>query len=259
MVSAGTHQASSIKVAEAAKVIENVQRDVNIALVNELSTLFYKLDIDTHAVLEAAKTKWNFLNFQPGLVGGHCIGVDPFYLTHKAAEVGFHPELILAGRRVNDNMPAHVANAVVKLMTKSGIEINSSNILILGLTFKENCPDIRNSKVFDVVKELEEFGCSVDIYDPLVDLGLLTEVVDVNNITTPNQGCYDAVVLAVAHDYFVNLSASELRRFGKETHILFDVKCTASRANRWQAIKIIGDITRFQTAYGIARQMHLGI
>lgn len=205
VISAGIYQAQSIKVAEAAKVIENTQRDINIAFVNELAMLFNKLGIDTNAVLDAASTKWNFLNFRPGLVGGHCIGVDPYYLTHKAQEAGYHPEIILAGRRINDNMGSYVASSIVKLMIKKGLKINGAKVLIYGITFKENCPDIRNSRVIDVVKELNEFGCEISISDPWADKNEVKHEYGLTTIDNPNPSEYDCVVLAVAHSQFKEL------------------------------------------------------
>lgn len=218
IIKAGTFKASSIKVAEAAKVIENTQRDINIAFVNELAMIFEKMHIDTTEVLKAAGTKWNFLKFNPGLVGGHCIGVDPYYLTHKAQELGYHPEIILAGRRINDNMGKYAANRVVKLMIKHDKKINKAKVLILGITFKENCPDIRNSRVIDVVKELNEFGCNVDVYDPWADKNEVLREYNLNLIENLNLNNYDAVVLAVAHDEFKNLDFSNLNA------VTFDIK-----------------------------------
>ena len=224
IITAGTHKASSIKVAEAAKVIENTQRDVNIALINELALIFNKLDIDTESVLEAAGTKWNFLPFRPGLVGGHCIGVDPYYLTHKAIEVGYKPEIILAGRRLNDNMGSYVADQVSKLMTKKRIHIVDANILIMGLTFKENCPDIRNTRVVDLVEEFEGFNCKVDVYDPWVDKDEAVHEYSIKPIDQPEAGKYDAILLAVAHDEFKALSVEQIKAFGKDNHVLYDIK-----------------------------------
>jgi UDP-N-acetyl-D-glucosamine/UDP-N-acetyl-D-galactosamine dehydrogenase len=224
IIVAGTHKASSIKVAEAAKVIENTQRDVNIALINELALIFNKLDIDTESVLEAAGTKWNFLPFRPGLVGGHCIGVDPYYLTHKAIEVGYNPEMILAGRRLNDNMGSYVADQVSKLMTKKRIHVVDSNILIMGLTFKENCPDIRNTRVVDLVEEFEGFNCNVDVYDPWVDRDEVVHEYGIKPIDRPVEGKYDAILLAVAHDEFKKLSLEQIKTFGKDNHVLYDIK-----------------------------------
>jgi len=224
IITAGTHKASSIKVAEAAKVIENTQRDVNIALINELAIIFNKLNIDTESVLEAASTKWNFLPFRPGLVGGHCIGVDPYYLTHKALEVGYNPEIILAGRTINDNMSFFIADQVTKLMSKKDISINGSNILMMGLAFKENCPDIRNTKVADLIEELNNFNCSVDVYDPWVNKLEAMHEYDIDLINTPLKGKYDAIVIAVAHDRFKDYSPNEIKDFGKDNHVIYDVK-----------------------------------
>ena len=210
--------------AEAAKVIENTQRDVNIALINELALIFNKLDIDTEAVLEAAGTKWNFLPFRPGLVGGHCIGVDPYYLTYKAIQVGYNPEMILAGRRLNDNMGTYIVQEVSKLMTKKSINIDNANILIMGLTFKENCPDIRNTRVVDLVEKFESLNCNVDIYDPWVDKVESKNEYNIQPIETPVKGNYDAVLLAVAHDKFKKLSIEEVRAYGKESYVLYDIK-----------------------------------
>ena len=220
----GTHKASSIKIAEAAKVIENTQRDVNIALINELALIFNKLNIDTESVLEAAGTKWNFLPFRPGLVGGHCIGVDPYYLTHKALEVGYNPEIILAGRTINDNMSFFIADQVTKLMSKKDISINGSNILMMGLAFKENCPDIRNTKVADLIEELNNFNCSVDVYDPWVDKLEAMHEYNVELINAPVKGKYDAIVIAVAHDKFKDYSLSQIKDFGKDNHVIYDIK-----------------------------------
>jgi UDP-N-acetyl-D-galactosamine dehydrogenase len=224
IIVAGTHKAESIKVAEAAKVIENTQRDLNIALINELALIFKKLDIDTEAVLEAAGTKWNFLPFRPGLVGGHCIGVDPYYLTHKANEVGYYPEMILAGRRLNDNMGSYVANEVSKLMIKKRIQIAEANILIMGLTFKENCPDHRNTRVVDLVKEFKSFSCNVDVYDPWVNKNQVAEEYKIEPIDKPIKGKYDAIVLAVSHDEFKSLTEGQIRAYGKDNHVLYDIK-----------------------------------
>jgi UDP-N-acetyl-D-glucosamine/UDP-N-acetyl-D-galactosamine dehydrogenase len=225
IVSAGTHKASSIRVAEAAKVIENTQRDVNIALMNELSLIFHKLGIDTIEVLQAAATKWNFLPFRPGLVGGHCIGVDPYYLTHKAQEVGYHPEVILAGRRINDNMSRHVADLTVKLMLRKGLPVLGSKVLVLGLTFKENCPDVRNTKVIDIVRTLQGYNTRVDVYDPWVD------VVDAEHeyglkclADVPQAGEYAAVVLAVGHRQFLELGEQGIKAFGQPGAVVYDVK-----------------------------------
>jgi len=224
IIIAGTHKASSIKVAEAAKVIENTQRDVNIALINELALIFNKLDIDTESVLEAAGTKWNFLPFRPGLVGGHCIGVDPYYLTHKAIEVGYNPEMILAGRRLNDNMGSYVADQVSKLMTKKRIHVVDANILIMGLTFKENCPDLRNTRVVDLVKEFEGFNCNVDVCDPWVDKDEAIHEYNIKPINKPIKGKYDAILLAVSHDEFKALTVEQIRTYGRESHVLYDIK-----------------------------------
>ena len=224
IIIAGTHKASSIKVAEAAKVIENTQRDVNIALINELALIFNKLGIDTESVLEAAGTKWNFLPFKPGLVGGHCIGVDPYYLTHKALEVGYNPEMILAGRRLNDSMGSYVADQVSKLMTKKRIHVVDSNVLIMGLTFKENCPDLRNTRVVDLVKEFEGFNCNVDVYDPWVDKDEAAHEYNIKPVDRPIKGKYDAILLAVSHDEFKALTVEQIRAYGKDNHVLYDIK-----------------------------------
>jgi len=224
IIVAGTHKASSIKVAEAAKVIENTQRDVNIALINELALIFNKLDIDTESVLEAAGTKWNFLPFRPGLVGGHCIGVDPYYLTHKAIEVGYNPEMILAGRRLNDNMGSYVADQVSKLMTKKRIHVVDANVLIMGLTFKENCPDLRNTRVVDLVQEFEGFNCNVDVYDPWINKEEALNEYSIKPINEPVQGKYDAIILAVAHNEFKEMSVEQIRAYGKDNHVLYDIK-----------------------------------
>ena len=225
IITAGTHKASSIKVAEAAKVIENTQRDVNIALINELSLIFNRLGVDTEEVLQAAETKWNFVKFRPGLVGGHCIGVDPYYLTHKAQEIGYHPEMILAGRRLNDNMPLYVAGEVIKLMTRRRIHVDGSRVLVLGLTFKENCPDVRNTKVVDVVRELERYGANVDVVDPWANAAEAQHEYGLKPAKTVRKGAkYDAVVLAVAHNEFKELGALALRKLGKKNHVLYDIK-----------------------------------
>jgi len=224
IVKAGTHKASSIRVAEAAKVIENTQRDVNIALINELSLIFNRLGIDTEEVLDAAGTKWNFLPFRPGLVGGHCIGVDPYYLTHKAQEIGYHPEMILAGRRINDNMAIYVAERVAQLMIRKRIHVKGSRILVMGLTFKENCPDVRNSKVADVVKELGKYGAKVDVYDPWVNAAEAEHEYGIKPIRKPAKGRYDAVVLAVAHKEFRDMGIDAIRAFAKRPHVLYDIK-----------------------------------
>jgi UDP-N-acetyl-D-glucosamine/UDP-N-acetyl-D-galactosamine dehydrogenase len=224
IIKAGTHKAESIKVAEAAKVIENTQRDLNIALINEFSLIFNKLGIDTEAVLDAAGSKWNFLPFKPGLVGGHCIGVDPYYLTYKAIEVGHSPEVILAGRRINDSMGEYIANQVIHLMTKKDIKIPGSRILIMGLTFKENCPDLRNSRVFDLIKELKSFNCAVDVYDPWVDKNEAKAVFNIAPTSTLIEENYDAIILAVAHDDFKKISLSQYKKFGKDKFIIYDIK-----------------------------------
>ena len=224
IIRAGTHQVTSIKVAEAAKVIENTQRDVNIALINELSLIFKRIGIDTEEVLQAAGTKWNFLPFRPGLVGGHCIGVDPYYLTHKATEIGYHPEMILAGRRINDGMGAYVAQQVIKLMTEKRIMVAGSKILILGLAFKENCPDLRNSKVIDVLNELQRFDAEVDVYDPWVDAAAAHREYGLQPIRKPKSAAYDAIVLAVGHDEFKAMGLRKIRRYARKVHVLYDVK-----------------------------------
>ena len=224
IITAGTYQASSIRVAEAAKVIENTQRDVNIALVNELALIFNKLGIDTEEVLKAAGTKWNFLPFRPGLVGGHCIGVDPYYLTHKAMEVGYHPEMILAGRRLNDGMGAYVADQVAKLMTKKRIHVVDANILVLGLSFKENCPDLRNTRVVDLIQELQSYNCHIDVYDPWVDKQEAQHEYGITPIETLEEGKYSAIIIAVAHDEFKQLGAEQIRKLGQEKCILYDIK-----------------------------------
>lgn len=220
----GTHKASSIKVAEAAKVIENTQRDVNIALINELALIFNKMGIDTQAVLEAAGTKWNFLPFRPGLVGGHCIGVDPYYLTHKAQSIGYHPEIILAGRRLNDSMGQYVVSQLVKAMLKKSIQVQGARILVMGLTFKENCPDLRNTRVVDIVNELKEYGALPDVYDPWVDAAEAQHEYGITPITQPTVGQYDGIILAVGHNQFKEMGASAIRKFGKDAHVLYDLK-----------------------------------
>ncbi len=224
VVRAGTHKASSIRVAEAAKVIENTQRDVNIALINELALLFNRLGVDTEEVLLAAGSKWNFLPFRPGLVGGHCIGVDPYYLTHKAQEVGFHPEMILAGRRLNDSMANYVAGQIVKLMADKKILVKGSRVLVLGLTFKENCPDLRNSKVADVVRELKNYGAKVDVYDPWIDHDEAEHEYGIRPIRRPREGVYDAAVVAVAHKEFRDQGISAVRKACKKSHVVYDIK-----------------------------------
>lgn len=223
IITAGTFKASSIRVAEAAKVIENTQRDVNIALINELAMIFNRAGIDTDEVLEAAGTKWNFLPFRPGLVGGHCIGVDPYYLTYKALELGYHPEMILAGRRINDNMSSYIANQVIMLMTKRRIQVVDSKVLVLGLTFKENCPDVRNTKVTDVIKNLAALNIEVDVYDPWVNPDDVSPK-DYRLVKQPEAGSYDGIILAVSHRQFAEMGVEALRKFGKAEHILYDVK-----------------------------------
>ncbi len=224
IITAGTHKASSIKVAEAAKVIENTQRDVNIALVNELAMIFERMDIDTEEVLEAAGTKWNFLPFRPGLVGGHCIGVDPYYLTYKAQQLGYHPQMILAGRRINDNMPLYVTSRIIKKMIAAGIQPLDASVLVLGLTFKENCPDVRNTKVVDIIRELASYGADVDVHDPWVDAAEAKDQYDLDLVKSPEQGAYDVVVIAVSHDEFRELGEEGIRAFGKADSLLYDVK-----------------------------------
>jgi UDP-N-acetyl-D-galactosamine dehydrogenase len=225
IITAGTHLAPTIKVAEAAKVIENSQRDINIAFVNELSMIFNKLDIDTNAVLEAAGTKWNFLPFRPGLVGGHCIGVDPYYLTHKAQEVGYNPEIILAGRRLNDNMGIYVASQVIKLMIKKGHKIEGSKVLVLGITFKENCPDIRNSRVIDVIQELKEFGCDITVSDYWADEAEVKHEYNLDLKNDINYDDYDAIVLAVAHDKF------KIIKLDNEDQVVYDIKSILDKSD----------------------------
>lgn len=224
IIEAGTHKATSIKVAEAAKVIENTQRDVNIALINELAVIFNKMGIDTEAVLKAAGTKWNFLPFRPGLVGGHCIGVDPYYLTHKAQSIGYHPEIILAGRRLNDGMGAYVVTQLVKAMIKKKIQVEGAKVLVLGLSFKENCPDIRNTKIIDIVNELTEYNIAADVYDPWVDTQEAQHEYGITPIASLEQGQYDAVILAVAHEQFKAMGATDIRALAKPEHILYDLK-----------------------------------
>jgi UDP-N-acetyl-D-galactosamine dehydrogenase len=224
IITAGTFKASSIRVAEAAKVIENTQRDLNIALVNELALVFHRLDIDTNEVLEAAGTKWNFLPFRPGLVGGHCISVDPYYLTHKAQEIGYNPEVILAGRRINDGMGAHIAERVVKLMTQSRIHVVGSNILVMGLTFKENCPDLRNTRVIDMIHEFKSYHAAVDVYDPWVNPEEAKSEYGIFPIQDPMKGKYDAIIVAVGHQQFLDMGANAIRALGRQDSIVFDVK-----------------------------------
>ena len=224
IIEAGTHKATSIKVAEAAKVIENTQRDVNIALINELALIFNKLGIDTLDVLEAAGTKWNFLPFRPGLVGGHCIGVDPYYLTHKAQSIGYHPEMILAGRRLNDNMGAYVVSQLAKAMVKKGIRIKNANVLVMGLTFKENCPDLRNTKVVDIVSELKEYNMNVDILEPWCSSVQAKHEYGLSTIQQAKKNHYDAIILAVAHDEFKEMGQEAIRALGKSDSIIYDLK-----------------------------------
>ena len=224
IITAGTHKASSIKVAEAAKVIENTQRDINIALINELAMIFRRLGIDTEEVLKAAGSKWNFLPFRPGLVGGHCIGVDPYYLTHKAMKVGYYPEIILTGRKLNDSMGKYVANEIINLMTKKRIQVVDSNILVMGLTFKEDCPDIRNTGVVDVVQELSGFHCNIDVYDPWIDKEESIREYGITPVEQPEPGKYDAVIIAVAHHQFKAMGITAIRALGKKNHVLYDIK-----------------------------------
>ena len=224
IITAGTYKASSIRVAEAAKVIENTQRDLNIALINELAVIFNKLGIDTEEVLLAAGTKWNFLPFRPGLVGGHCIGVDPYYLTHKAQAIGYHPEVILAGRRINDSMGRYVVGELVKAMIKRSIQVNGAKVLVMGLTFKENCPDIRNTKVVDILTELKEYNIAADVYDPWVDTTEAQHEYGITPISQPEPGAYDAVILAVGHNEFRQLGAEGVRSLTKTDGVVYDLK-----------------------------------
>nr|WP_188130026.1 Vi polysaccharide biosynthesis UDP-N-acetylglucosamine C-6 dehydrogenase TviB [Roseovarius litoreus] len=224
IISAGTFKAESIRVAEAAKVIENTQRDINIALINELAIIFNRMGIDTQAVLEAAGTKWNFLPFRPGLVGGHCIGVDPYYLTHKAEAIGYHPEIILAGRRLNDGMGAYVAGQMVKAMLKRGLEVAGARVLVMGLAFKENCPDLRNTRVVDVIDELRDYGMAVDVHDPWVDTSEAAREYGIDLVDVPEKGAYDGVILAVAHNEFRALGSDFMRSFCRSENILYDLK-----------------------------------
>lgn len=228
IITVGTHKADSIKVAEAAKVIENTQRDLNIALINELALIFNKMGIDTEAVLKAAGSKWNFLPFRPGLVGGHCIGVDPYYLTHKAQAIGYHPEIILAGRRLNDSMGAYVVAQLVKSMTKKRIQVEGAKVLVMGLTFKENCPDLRNTRVVDIVAELKDYNCAVDVYDPWVTAEEAKHEYGITPIAQPERGNYDAIILAVAHHQFKDMGAEAIRALGKPTAVLYDLKYVLS-------------------------------
>jgi UDP-N-acetyl-D-glucosamine/UDP-N-acetyl-D-galactosamine dehydrogenase len=224
IITAGTYKASSIKVAEAAKVIENTQRDINIALINELAIIFSRLNINTSEVLEAAGTKWNFLPFKQGLVGGHCISVDPYYLTYKAREVGYNPEIILAGRRINDNMGSFITNQVIKLMLKKRIQVSGSRILVLGLTFKEDCPDIRNTRVIDIIDELRTYNAKVDVYDPWVDISIARKEIQIDMIVDLNEKSYDAIIIAVAHKIFKELGSTNIKALGKRNCIIYDVK-----------------------------------
>ena len=225
----GTHKAESIKVAEAAKVIENTQRDVNIALINELAIIFNKMGIDTEAVLQAAGSKWNFLPFRPGLVGGHCIGVDPYYLTHKAQEIGYHPEIILAGRRLNDGMGAYVVSQLVKAMLKRRITVEGARVLVMGLTFKENCPDLRNTRIVDIVKELGDYNIQADVFDPWVDVAEAQHEYGLTPIDKPEQGAYDAIIVGVAHQQFKDMGAEAIRALGKPEHVVYDLKYVMPR------------------------------
>ncbi|GAB5095601.1 MULTISPECIES: Vi polysaccharide biosynthesis UDP-N-acetylglucosamine C-6 dehydrogenase TviB [unclassified Caballeronia] len=224
IITAGTHKAASIRVAEAAKAIENTQRDVNIALVNELSIIFNKMGIDTEAVLLAAGTKWNFLNFRPGLVGGHCIGVDPYYLTHMAQSIGYNPEIILAGRRLNDSMGTYAVSQLVKAMTRARIYIPGARVLVMGLAFKENCPDMRNSRVVDIVTELTQYGTNVDVYDPWISREDAFHEYGIQPVEEPAKGVYDAIVVAVSHRQFTEMGAAALHAYGKEQHVVYDLK-----------------------------------
>jgi UDP-N-acetyl-D-galactosamine dehydrogenase len=224
IITAGTHKASSIKVAEAAKVIENTQRDLNIALINELAVIFNRMDIDTEAVLQAAGSKWNFLPFRPGLVGGHCIGVDPYYLTHKAESIGYHPQIILAGRRLNDSMGAYVVSQLVKAMTKRRLQVDGARILVMGLAFKENCPDLRNTRVVDIVKELQDYNCQVDVFDPWVSSEEALLEYGISTILEPRPSTYDAIIVAVAHSQFREMGVEVIRALGTPRHVLYDLK-----------------------------------
>jgi UDP-N-acetyl-D-glucosamine/UDP-N-acetyl-D-galactosamine dehydrogenase len=224
IISAGTHKASSIKVAEAAKVIENTQRDVNIALINELAIIFNTLGIDTEEVLNAAGTKWNFLPFRPGLVGGHCIGVDPYYLTYKSEQMGYSPEIILAGRRLNDRMGAYISGQLITAMLKNSVDLKNATILVMGLTFKENCPDMRNTKVIDIIDEISKLGPKVECYDPWVDEDTVPQQYQINQITYPSQQTYDAIILAVSHQKFITMGIEKINSFGKDGYILYDLK-----------------------------------
>lgn len=224
IITVGTHKAESIKVAEAAKVIENTQRDLNIALVNELALIFNKMGIDTEAVLKAAGSKWNFLPFRPGLVGGHCIGVDPYYLTHKSQAIGYHPEVILAGRRLNDGMGSYVVGQLIKAMAKKGIQVQGANVLVMGLAFKENCPDLRNTRIVDIIAELKDYNCDVKVFDPWVKAEEAEQEYGIKPITAPVAGSYDAIILAVAHNEFKSMGAKKIRALGAEISVLYDLK-----------------------------------
>ena len=225
IITAGTYKAPNIKTAEAAKVIENTQRDLNIAFINELAIIFNKMEIDTQAVLDAAGTKWNFLPFRPGLVGGHCIGVDPYYLVHKAESIGYHPEIILAGRRLNDRMGHYVVSQLIKTMLQKDIAVNNARILIMGMTFKENCPDLRNSRVIDVIMELQDYGFYVDVYDPVAQPEELQRIYKIAPVSSPNKHYYDGIIVAVAHDQFFAMGADIIHQYGKKHHVLYDLKC----------------------------------
>ncbi len=229
IIIAGTHKTSSIKIAEAAKVIENTQRDINIALINELSIIFNKMNIDTEEILEAAGTKWNFLPFRPGLVGGHCIGVDPYYLTYKAQSLGYQPEIILAGRKLNDNMGIYVASQFMKAMIQKSIKINNAKILIMGLTFKENCTDLRNSGIHSTIEELKKHKCNLDLYDPWADRDEIKKLYNINSITTLNPNIYDGIIISVAHDEFKNMDIKSITALGKKTFVLYDLKYIFSK------------------------------
>jgi UDP-N-acetyl-D-galactosamine dehydrogenase len=224
IITAGTHKADSIKIAEAAKVIENTQRDVNIALINELAMICNKMGIDTEGVLKAAGSKWNFLPFRPGLVGGHCIGVDPYYLTHKAESIGYYPQMILAGRRVNDGMGVYIAGQLIKALIKKQIQVSGARILIMGLAFKENCPDLRNTKVVDIIAELKEYGMNIEVFDPWVDEDAAAREYGIGPISEPEKGAYDAIIIAVAHTQFKALGVPAIRALGKASHVIYDLK-----------------------------------
>jgi len=224
IITAGTHKAESIRVAEAAKVIENTQRDLNIALINELAVIFNRMGIDTEAVLKAAGTKWNFLSFRPGLVGGHCIGVDPYYLTYKAEAIGYHPQIILAGRRLNDGMGTYVAGQLVKALLRKRIHVQGARVLVMGLTFKENCPDLRNTRVVDVIAELQDYGINVDVFDPWVDTAEAEHEYGITPIAQPQTHAYDGIVLAVAHQEFIDMGLAQMRKLMREEHVLYDLK-----------------------------------